>query len=344
MFHSARIKLTAWYLLIIMIISLSFSAVIFNILNHEVDRFAQNQKSRIERRLSESELLLPPGAALRQQIRNISALDQDIDLIKDIKTRIILSLAIINSAVLAFSAVSGYILAGKTLNPIKQMLDEQSRFISDSSHELRTPLTALRTELEVALRNKKISLQELKKILKSNLSDVLSLQKLSDNLIKLAQYEKGNHIEFQKASLKEITHQAIKKVSVLAKKKKIKISSQIINTQIYCEKESLIELLTILLDNAIKYSSPKSKVKLTSQKQAKQIIIKVADQGIGINSKDLPHIFDRFYRASSSRNKEKANGYGLGLSIAQKIVEKHKGKISVNSSPKGSIFTISLPL
>jgi signal transduction histidine kinase len=103
--------------------------------------------------------------------------------------------------------------------------------------------------------------------------------------------------------------------------------------------------MAILLDNAIKYSPRNSEVKISSVKHGRTAVISVIDKGEGINSADLPHIFERFYRADSSRSKNKSDGYGLGLAIAQQIASAHRGLIDVKSAPsKGSTFIVHLPL
>jgi signal transduction histidine kinase len=99
------------------------------------------------------------------------------------------------------------------------------------------------------------------------------------------------------------------------------------------------------LDNAVKYSPEKSQIKISAKKGKNQSVIKVTDQGQGISKKDLPYIFERFYRADSARTRQNESGYGLGLAIAKKIVEEHDGKISVKSEEnKGSEFKIILPI
>jgi signal transduction histidine kinase len=110
-------------------------------------------------------------------------------------------------------------------------------------------------------------------------------------------------------------------------------------------KDSLTELMIILLDNAIKYSPNRSTITISSEKIDNAISFSVEDEGIGINQEDLSHIFDRFYRVDKSRSKEKVFGFGLGLSIAKKIVDLHNGNISVQSTKnKGSVFTVKLPI
>ncbi len=336
MFKSARIKLTAWYLAIIMVISLSFSLVIYQGFNQEIQRALIFQKLRLEN----PQLPFPP----RQTQRQI-AIDEE--LLQDSRQRALFGLGFINLIILISSGTAGYFLAGKTLAPIKKMVDEQNRFVSDASHELRTPLTSLITSTEVNLRDKKLSLAQAKKLLAENLKDFLSLKKLSDNLLQLASPLTSNHQQFkEKINCEEIIKEAVRKIIPLVKEKEIDL--KIINKEkgfIMGNADKLNQLLVIVLDNAIKYS-PKNSVILLQTKILKHTLqIKVVDQGSGIDPLDLPFIFDRFYRSSKSRNKIQTDGYGLGLAIAKKIIEEHQGTIKVEStSVKGTVFGLYLPL
>jgi len=331
MFHSARLKLTVWYLLIIMFISLAFSATIYRILTNEVERFAGMQRHRIENRLQN--LNLPPPPII-----------SDPDLIIEVRQRVLLMLAEINFFIFVVSGALGYFLAGQTLRPIAQMVDEQNRFISDASHELRTPLTALKTSMEVNLRDKELTLDQAKKIIRGSIDQVNKLSSLSNSLLELAQYQVNNHKFFKAIFLKKIVDEVVKKLTPLAEKKQIVIKRKIIEAKINANQESLSNLFTILLDNAIKYSPANSQITVSSKRVDKSIFISIKDQGMGIDKKDLPHIFDRFYRADSARSKADRGGYGLGLSIAKKIVEIHQGAITVDSQiNKGTVFTIKFP-
>lgn len=332
MFNSARLKLTAWYLLIVMLISLSFSLVIYNRLVNEVDRFTRSQRLRLERRWL-------PGMPLPFPL-----IDQE--LVEETKHRLFLILLGINSGILIISGGLGYFLAGRTLKPIKEMLDEQKQFVSDSSHELRTPLTALKTSLEVNLRDKALTLKDVRKLLAGCLADVNHLQYLANGLLHLSQYEEpGNLTQFQLISLKTIITKAIAKVEPLAVKKKQTIKDLTVDSTIEGNPLGLTELVVILLDNAIKYSPANKTITISAKKTDGWINLLVEDQGIGISAKDLPHIFDRFFRADAARSKVNSCGYGLGLTIAQKIAKLHNGVISVKSKVnQGSLFTLSLPI
>lgn len=127
----------------------------------------------------------------------------------------------------------------------------------------------------------------------------------------------------------------------LAQKKTIRIQKDVVSTTVSGDRANVLELCVILLDNAIKYSQERREVSIRVQQSQRNVEITVIDHGTGIAKKDLPHIFDRFYRADSSRTRD---GYGLGLAIAKKIVELHRGTITVESElGKGSTFTVALP-
>ena len=362
MFNEARIKLTAWYLLIIMTISILFSLVIYTTLNRDLVRIERFQQLRQEERQG----LVPTLEQLRQERERLGqSVPQiprnfnmpDPELVSEARARLITILILVNLGIFGFAGLAGYFLAGRTLRPIKVMVDEQNRFITDASHELRTPLTSLKSETEVALRDKKLTLADAKKQLVSNLEEVNNLQTLSDNLIKLTQYQKGsNNFIFEKISLKSIVDEACKKVASLAKQKGVKINNTVKNFSIKAEKNSFCELFVILLDNAVKYNPKGTEIVLSSEKTDDHVIVEISDNGVGINKEEIPYLFDRFYRSDKSRTKSKVAGYGLGLAIAKEIVEKHNGTIKVESKEgkgptphkatrgKGTTFIIRIPL
>ena len=351
MFQKARIRLTAWYLVIIMSISFLFSIVIYTGFDRELTRFERFQGLRQQER----ETLAPTLEQFRQEReklglpvpsipRGFSAPDPEI--ISEARTRIITILVLANFGILTFSSFAGYFLAGKTLRPIKEMVDEQNRFITDASHELRTPLTALKSETEVTLRSKDLTFKEAKNQLASNLEEIDKLQVLSDSLIKLTAYQKtNNNSKFVKTSIFQISSDAIKKVSPLAKQKGIRIENNIKNISIEVERNTFGELFVILLDNAIKHNLKGTLVTLSAKKTDGQVEVLVKDNGMGIEKIDRPHLFDRFYRVEKSRTKDHVVGYGLGLAIAKEIIEKHNGSIKVESETgKGTTFVIQFPI
>jgi len=306
MFKEARIKLTLWYLVIVMSISLFFSGVIYLGINNELKRIEDFQRIRVQRMVG------------------------DIDAIAEARLRIITTLGFVNLFILLVAGLGGYFLAGETLQPISKMVDEQKEFVGNASHELRTPLTVLKTEIEVALRDTKLNLVQAKNLLASNLEDVNRMQKLSNYLLKLHKYEnKEEGLIMKKVDLKEVVSKAIEMVG----NKNIKTDLK--KSIVVGDEDSLVEMITILIDNANKYGNKTKSAEVRTKSRGR---IEIQDFGVGISKKELPHIFDRFYRSDKSRNKE---GYGLGLSIAKSIVDIHKGKIEVTSEEgKGSTFRI----
>lgn len=349
MFRSARVKLTGWYLLIIMLVSVVFNVMIYTSTTRELERGFR----RAEMRFRGEELDTPFPRQWLGRWENINPTPRETDLrfsftedIEMAKKRVVLNLLVINGAILAISAVAGYFLAGKTLRPIETALEEQKRFVADASHELRTPLTALKTSMEVALRDKKMSLKEAKKVIKSNLEDIDGLQSLSSNLIRLANYQSnGQNLVFGNVDIAEVIKKAYRKILPLVKERDIFLTLRVRNQIIRANEESLEEMMLIFLDNGIKYTPKGGKVTVTTRVAGKHALIEVKDAGIGIAKEDIPHIFDRFYRADQSRSKDEVSGFGLGLSLAKRIIEIHKGSVEVSSVlGRGTTFTIKLPL
>lgn len=336
MFKKARLKLTAWYLLIIMVISLSFSFLIYELVCLEMNNFANSQSVRIQGRL-----FSPNPNSSSPEIVLI-----DDDLIAESQGHLFINLIVINSIVLVLSGSLAYFLAGRTLSPIQKMLEDQKRFISDASHELKTPITALKTMLEVSLRDPKLNLKESKKVLTEAILATNQLKNLSDSLLELNHLsDNGSSFKLESVLISNLMSESVKKIQPQADKKKITIKIKTIERKITVDRQKIEELFLILLDNAIKYSSKSGLINFTATKNHRYLIFKVTDNGIGISPQDLPHIFDRFYRADNARIKNGTSGYGLGLSIAQKIVDQHHGSITVQSVPKkGSTFKVKLPL
>lgn len=348
MFKNARIKLTLWYLVIIMAVSSFFSFIVYRGFTKELGRGFRYQAMQLppERRLviqnygSFTKIL--PFVIYPEE----TPPEEFLEVINLAKRRFALQLLIINSGILVLAGTAGYFLAGKTLAPIEAMVDEQKRFVADASHELRTPLTSMKTEVEVALRDKRLRLENAKDLLKSNLTEVNKMKYFSDSLLKLSRYESdGKAFQKEDVDLAEAARQAIEANSAQAKKRKIKLKDDLSEVLVKGNPQSLVELVSILINNAVKYSPVKSEIGISVKRNKRHALLEVKDEGIGIDDKDIPHIFDRFYRSDSSRCKSKIDGYGLGLSIAKSIVEMHKGEIKVESkAEKGSVFRVFLPI
>jgi len=252
------------------------------------------------------------------------------------------NLLVFNLVMLLVGGMVSAALAKKTLEPIETAMKAQSRFTADASHELRTPLTVMQTEIEVALRKSDLSPAKVKELLESNLEEVIKLRNLSDNLLKLAR-DHNQDLELQTVSIEDIGTEAMTYFVKAAQSKQISIENNLKPLEVQANQPMMTEVLGILLDNAIKYSPNKTTITISCRQSGNTAHIDVVDQGQGISQKDLPHIFERFYRSDISRTKNTKDGYGLGLSIAKQMVELQGGTITVASTiGKGSTFTISL--
>lgn len=329
-FKLAYIKLTAVYVLIVMIISVGFSVSLYRISSNEIDRGLTRQERTF------GSLAPVIGGQIPTNFEQLRQEQLD-----ESNNNLRTSLVYFNLLILILSAFASYFLAKKTLQPIEESVEAQSRFTADASHELRTPLTAMKSEIEVNLRDKKLGLNSAKKLLQSNLEEIGKLEDLSTALLKLSRLQNESKLNFEIISLEDIVTESYEKIESLAEKKNIRFETKLKDIKIMGDEQSLVELFVILLDNAIKFSPKKSKIFISIEKQKHHPSVKIKDQGVGIRATDLPHIFDRFYCADISRNKEKVDGYGLGLSIAKQIVDLHKGEILVDSKPgKGSEFIV----
>ncbi len=334
MFSSATFKLTAWYLAIIMIVSLFFSYSIYLASSREVRSGLQQQTIYIHNIFVDQ---FSP--------------DNDLELLRAqqlaiINQRILSNLIALNLVVLVLGGGASYLLARRTLKPIQDAMEAQSRFTADASHELRTPLTAMKTEIEVSLRDKGLGVGEARELLASNLEEIGKLEALSNGLLRLAQYQQGmTQPRWKTVELPGIVSDAMARVEHAATMAQIGFEVGVPDKlQAEADPESLEELLIILLDNAIKYGQSNTVVAIHGKQQAGDVVLTVQDHGVGIKSVDLPHIFDRFYRADTSRSKNDTSGYGLGLSIAKQIVDIHHGTIEVESKlGKGTTFTVTIP-
>lgn len=286
------------------------------------------------------------------QIERIRANDPDFaaelreaqqEAIEEARSSLLYQLIVINIIIAVAGASLSYYLARRSLKPIEKAHEAQSRFTADASHELRTPITAMRTETEVTLTEPKLTLKEARAQLESNIEELDKLTALSDGLLSLASMA-NSALLLESVNLAEVCKEAISRVSSIADQKKQTITNSVDSVVLQADQVSLTDAIVILLDNAIKYSPEDSTIAIKSKQQRQHTTITISDQGIGIASSDLPHIFERFYRADQSRTKSGVNGYGIGLSIVKSIVDAHRGSIAVKSTQaKGTTFTLSFP-
>lgn len=318
-FDKATLKLTAVYTAVIMIISIGFSVCLGMVTVGEVKRPYDAPSLFKELRVDED-------FTRAYQVRS-----------KSVESRVWASLALININMLIVGTALSYLLARWTLRPIERAMDDETRFVSDASHELRTPLATMRMENEVLLRDAEAKKSDYRDQLKSNLEEIDKLRQLTDTLLRL---NGSSKLEIGAVDVGNAVASAIDRISHAAEAKNIAIDNQVGHFTLNANEDALSEIIYIFLDNAVKYAPADSTVEVYSSDKKS---VSVRDHGSGIADKDLPNIFNRFYRADESRN---SDGFGLGLSLASRMAEQLNGKASAannsGANAPGATFTVKL--
>jgi len=223
---------------------------------------------------------------------------------------------------------------------LRETLDAERRFVADASHELRTPLTTILGNAGLLLKVSNMSPEDRQESLEQIYEEADRMRRLVSDLLTLARADAGFRLKQEPVKVQPVVESAVREMEHRATDRQLRID-KISDVEVVGDKDALKQLVLILLDNAIKYTRSQDSIQVEVEKDDSQAVIRVSDTGIGISQEHLPHIFERFYRADTSRS---SDGTGLGLSIAKWIVEQHCGSISVVSEiGKGSIFEVKLP-
>ncbi len=331
-FHKTSLKLAGLYLAVMMTISIFFSVTIYQVSVQELER-------GLRRPLP---VFSANGPGFSSQVRDVF-IEQRTQSYEEAKDKLIAKLLLINGVILILGGGLSYYLALRTLKPIEDAHEAQSAFAANASHELRTPITAMRSENEVALMDPDLTLEEAKQQLQSNIEELEKLTALSEGLLSLAQAE-GAQLNKERVLVSDVTALVAERMRLAAEAKNVTLNIKVPKgIAIFVNKTAAVEILAVLVDNAIKYSSKEGKITISAVAN-ETIDIRVTDTGPGIPKDVQAHIFDRFYRADSSRTKQQIGGYGLGLAIAKGLADANDCKLSVTSTEgKGSTFVLSAP-
>ncbi|WP_445505414.1 HAMP domain-containing sensor histidine kinase [Niallia sp. 03091] len=221
-------------------------------------------------------------------------------------------------------------LFNEMMDRIDDTFQQQKQFIEDASHELRTPISILEGHLSMLNRWGKKNPDILEESLQASVEEIAKLKKLVLSLLNLSKLDhprSGSMI--MPENVGEIIHHTVKDFHMLYKD--FQFIEKIQYTNLYgVTEQHFQQILTILLDNAVKYSPVKKEITIETMELRRKFVLKIADNGIGIPKQDLPKVFDRFYRVDKARSREQG-GTGLGLAIARKIVEYYEGEIVIES-------------
>jgi len=228
------------------------------------------------------------------------------------------------------------------LASLEEAYSAQQRFTADASHELRAPLTAIRGNLDLLDRIRDMPADERRQTLTHVRREVERLSRLVNDLLALARADAGQALETRPVELDALLVDAHRQARSLARGVSVHLGN-LEPAVVQGDEDRLRELLLILVDNALRYTPEGGTVTLWLKHEQPWAVVGVEDTGIGIEPEDLPHVFDRFWRADKARSRD-SGGTGLGLAIAKWIVDHHGGELVVESTPgKGSRFSVCLP-
>ncbi len=336
-FIVARIKLTIFYTLFVVIIVLFFSiAIYFSYLYYlrssfEDELFGVESEDEESLDSEENSEIALKYSVTPEEIRYSAS------------RRLGNIILIVDSVVIVISAFLGYSLSGITLRPIQRNQEAQKRFMSDTSHELRTPLSIMKTGLQVQIRNQECP-AECKPVLKSNLEEVNRMSEIVENLLFISRIDSGNELfRSEEININQLLKSTIQNIQDYAREKKIDVvlvSPSLIEDKrenidkdafVIGDTDKLKQAFFNILKNAVDYSGAGGRIELATFNYHRSVQIEIKDYGSGIPKEDLPYIFDRFYRSANAVTSSK-EGSGLGLAITKEIILKHKGEIKIESS------------
>ena len=231
-------------------------------------------------------------------------------------------------------------LSGLAVKPVKKAWEQQKQFVADASHELKTPLTVILANNNIMMSHPQSRVTDERQWLESTEEEAQHMKQLIDQMLFLAKSDAGNtQVQLSEVNLSEIVEGSALNFEPVAFEREVLIDTDIRpDILMQGNQLQLNQLAHILIDNAVKYAEDNSTVTIALHKHGDGTEFTVNNKGSVISKEEMEHIFDRFYRAEKSRT---TKGYGLGLAIAQRIVEDMNGKITVQSNQTdGTTFTV----
>ncbi|MEI6553352.1 MAG: HAMP domain-containing sensor histidine kinase [bacterium] len=304
LFQRARWKLTAYYVGLVFIVLAIFSTILIQVIDSK----------------------------LQESINGNVLVETQEGGVEDTSEWLETAIYYVDVIIILIVACLGYIMAGRSLKHIKKDLENQKRFSENASHDLRNPLAIVITESEVALSNKHNTEKDLREVIQSNLDEAKKMSRLVNDLLLLSRNDDERTMQdlnFIPIDLHNFIDKIMSTMRTQAENKGLKFTiSPYKQITINVDEHNFERVILNLLQNAINYTKNGS-INVNVKEDARKAYIKVSDTGIGIDERDLPYVFDRFYKAEHSRND--ASGSGLGLSISKQIIERMNGDISIKS-------------
>lgn len=227
--------------------------------------------------------------------------------------------------------------------PLEEAMEREKQFVADISHDLKTPLSVILANNSILIENQDATVGSVYRWVDSSQIAAKRMQQLITQMLKLADVERKNiTVPLEEVDASNIAMKANLQLESLAYEKSVTLDTELIEScVIQTNEDYLMQIISSLLENALKYEPKNGKVLLKLTQDKHKTCIWVQNFGTTIAQEDLPHIFDRFYRSDKSRTNE-TESFGLGLAITKEMVNKINGEISVTSNPqKGTIFTVT---
>ena len=284
----------------------------------------------------------PVMNAKKTKVIGILQVAQPIAWVNDALSRLVRQLVLASGVGIVLGALASLLMATRSLRPIGQAFERQREFVADASHELRTPLTLIRTNVEAWLRRASGANRA---YAQNVVDEVEQLNRIVGDLTTLALADsKQLPIDRQSIELNDVVQGLMAQTKALAEERGVRLRPDLNGgVRVEADLNRVRQLLLILIDNALSHTPSGGEVSIGVIRQDGRARVTVVDNGDGIPPADLPHIFERFYRADKARTRENG-GSGLGLAIAKWIVDAHKGEIAVRSTEgKGTEVAVSLP-
>ena len=242
------------------------------------------------------------------------------------------------------SILASLYLARVSVKPLLESMQKQQSFVENASHELRTPLAVLQNRLETLFRKPEATIMESSESIASSLEEVRNMKFLTTNLLNLARRDDGIKPDLCEVEPDFFNTTFTNYEMIASENNRVFRFENRVHCTIITDKLLLKQLMTILFDNAVKYTEEEGDIYFEISTTERSLYLKVADNGIGISAADKKKIFDRFYRVDKARTRQKG-GFGLGLSLAKQIVDALKGSISVkDNKPNGTIFEVKITI
>ncbi|MDR3207105.1 MAG: two-component sensor histidine kinase [Oscillospiraceae bacterium] len=253
---------------------------------------------------------------------------------------VLLSLLALGAALAAFFAVSLF-LARWALRPAQQAWQQQRRFVADASHELKTPLTVILANMDILKGNPAATVAEAHQWIDNTQTEAVRMRRLVDDMLFLAKADETRAVPLAPLNFSDVALGGALTFEAVAYARGVSIDAEGVTPDICVlgDEQRLRQLVAILLDNGVKYAAEGGRVTVALTAQRDRALLTVHNDGAPVPEEDLTRLFDRFYRADPARS---AEGFGLGLSIAQSIVRLHHGKITARSDGGGTVFAVDL--